>query len=153
MQKEIVYNQIRQLWLPYTVVDVGWWYQLAYPRLPSGRVDYAMTSGNDEIIGDGNMPTALTDLRDIGRYMAMIISDPRTLNKKILAYNLVLSQNKIYELMEELSEEKIDRNYVSCTDSWARNESNVANRFFLFSRSTDSRRNHLQQSRGGPTSQ
>lgn len=86
---------------------------MAYPRLPSGRVDYAMTSGNDEIIGDGNMPTALTDLRDIGRYMAMIISDPRTLNKKILAYNLVSTQNEIYKLMEELSEEKIDRNYVS----------------------------------------
>lgn len=111
-----MYNQIRQLWIPYTIVDVGWWYQLAYPRLPSGRVDYAMTSGNDEIIGDGNMPTALTDLRDIGRYMAMIISDPRTLNKKILAYNLVSTQNKIYELMEQLSEEKIDRNYVCCTD-------------------------------------
>ncbi|KAJ6034644.1 hypothetical protein N7460_008819 [Penicillium canescens] len=82
------------------------------PVSPSGRVDYAMTSGNDEIIGDGNMPTALTDLRDIGRYMAMIISDPRTLNKKILAYNLVSTQNKIYDLMEQLSEEKIDRNYV-----------------------------------------
>jgi hypothetical protein len=91
-----------------------------------------MTSGNDEIIGDGNMPTALTDLRDIGRYMAMIISDPRTLNKKILAYNLVSSQNKIYELMEELSEEKIDRNYVSCTDSRLRNESMWLTDFFFF---------------------
>ena len=121
-QKEIVYNQIRQLWVPYTIVDVGWWYQLAYPRLPSGRVDYAMTSGNDEIIGDGNMPTALTDLRDIGRYMAMIISDDRTLNKKILAYNLVSTQNKIYELMEELSEEKIDRNYVCVPGTRIRDE-------------------------------
>lgn len=116
-QKEIVYNQIRQMWLPYTIVDVGWWYQLAYPRLISGRADYAMTSGNDEIIGDGNMPTALTDLRDIGRYMAMIISDERTLNKKVLAYNLVSTQNEIYNLMEEISEEKIDRNYV-CMQSW-----------------------------------
>ncbi|KAJ5992216.1 hypothetical protein N7451_007940 [Penicillium sp. IBT 35674x] len=111
-EKEIVYNQIRQLWLPYTLVDVGWWYQLSYPRLPSGRVDYAMTSGNDEIIGDGNVTTALTDLRDIGRYMALIINDPRTLNKKVLAYNLVSTQNEIYSLMEEISEEKIDRNYV-----------------------------------------
>lgn len=100
------------MWLPYTIVDVGWWYQLSYPRLGSGRVDYAMTSGNDEIIGDGNVPTALTDLRDIGRYMAMIISDERTLNKKVLAYNLVSTQNEIYDLMEEISEEKIDRNYV-----------------------------------------
>ncbi|KAJ5702600.1 hypothetical protein N7488_010148 [Penicillium malachiteum] len=111
-EKEIVYNQIRQLWLPYTLVDVGWWYQLSYPRLPSGRVDYAMTSGNDEIIGNGDVTTALTDLRDIGHYMALIIKDPRTLNKKVLAYNLVSTQNEIYNLMEQLSEEKIDRNYV-----------------------------------------
>lgn len=62
------------------------------------------------------MPTALTDLRDIGRYMAMIISDPRTLNKKILAYNLVSTQNQIYQLMEELAEEKVDRNYVRPQD-------------------------------------
>lgn len=74
-----------------------------------------MTSGNDEIIGDGNVPTALTDLRDIGRYMAMIIKDPRTLNKKVLAYNLVSTQNEIYKLMEEISEETIDRNYVRRT--------------------------------------
>lgn len=98
------------------------------------------------------MPTALTDLRDIGRYMAMIISDPRTLNKKILAYNLVSSQNKIYELMEELSEEKIDRNYVSRTDARLRIKSMWLTDFFFF-RSTGSRRNHLQQSRGSPTSQ
>lgn len=71
-----------------------------------------MTSGNDEIIGDGNMTTALTDLRDIGRFVALIIKDPRTLNKKVLAYNLVSTQNKIYDLMEEISEEKIERNYV-----------------------------------------
>lgn len=71
-----------------------------------------MTSGNDEIIGDGNVTTALTDLRDIGRYMALIINDPRTLNKKVLAYNLVSTQNEIYSLMEEIAEEKIDRNYV-----------------------------------------
>ncbi|OQD84177.1 hypothetical protein PENSOL_c131G06012 [Penicillium solitum] len=111
-EKEIVYNQIRQLWIPYTLVDVGWWYQLAYPGLESGSIDYAMTSGNDEIVGDGDMPTTLIDLRDIGRYMAKIISDPRTLNKKIFAYNVVSTQNKIHELMEELSEEKIFRNYV-----------------------------------------
>ncbi|KAJ5982357.1 hypothetical protein N7451_012457 [Penicillium sp. IBT 35674x] len=112
-EKEIVYNQIRQLGLPYTIVDVGWWYQLAYPRLASGCVDYAMTSGNDEIIGDGNMPMALVDLRDIGRYMACIISDPRTLNKKVFAYNALSTQNKIHDLMEELSEEKIVRHYVT----------------------------------------
>ncbi|KEY80722.1 isoflavone reductase [Aspergillus fumigatus] len=113
LQKETVYNHIKQLWLPYTIVDVGWWYQLSYPRLESGRVDYAMTTANNEIVGDGNTRTALTDLRDIGRYIARIIVDDRTLNRMVFAYNTVLTQNQIYDLLEEIGEEKIQRNYVS----------------------------------------
>ncbi|KAH1491886.1 hypothetical protein LV164_003492 [Aspergillus fumigatus] len=112
-EKETVYNHIKQLWLPYTIVDVGWWYQLSYPRLESGRVDYAMTTANNEIVGDGNTRTALTDLRDIGRYIARIIVDDRTLNRMVFAYNTVLTQNQIYDLLEEIGEEKIQRNYVS----------------------------------------
>lgn len=72
-----------------------------------------MTSANNEIVADGNSPIALTDLRDIGRYVAKIITDDRTLNKMVLAYNEVKTQNEIYDLLEEISEEKIQRNYVS----------------------------------------
>ncbi|GAB1215709.1 hypothetical protein ATERTT37_004903 [Aspergillus terreus] len=111
-EKETVYNHIKQLRLPYTIIDVGWWYQLSYPRLDSGRADYAMTSANNEIVGDGNTPIALTDLRDIGRYVARIIVDDRTLNKMVFAYNTVTTQNQIYDLLEEISEEKIPRNYI-----------------------------------------
>ncbi|OJJ83122.1 aromatic alcohol reductase [Aspergillus glaucus CBS 516.65] len=112
-EKETVYNHIKQLHLPYTIVDVGWWYQLSYPRLESGRVDYAMTTANNELVGDGDIPTAITDLRDIGRYMARIILDDRTLNKMVFAYNTVVTQNQIYDILEDISEEKINRNYIS----------------------------------------
>ncbi|KAA8647012.1 aromatic alcohol reductase [Aspergillus tanneri] len=111
-EKETVYNHIKQLQLPYTIIDVGWWYQLSFPRLESGRADYAMTTANNEIVGDGNTPLALTDLRDIGRYVARIIVDDRTLNKMVLAYNTVLTQNQIFDLLEEISEEKVVRNYI-----------------------------------------
>lgn len=74
-----------------------------------------MTTANNEIVGDGNTPTAVTDLRDIGRYMARIIVDDRTLNKMVFAYNIVTTQNQIYDLLEELSEEKVTRNYVRAT--------------------------------------
>lgn len=113
VQKETVYNHIKQLFLPYTIVDVGWWYQLSYPRLESGKADYAMTTANNEIVGDGSTPTAVTDLRDVGRYVARIIADDRTLNKMVFAYNTVVTQNQIYDLLEEISEEKVVRNYVS----------------------------------------
>jgi hypothetical protein len=76
-------------------------------------VDYVAFGVADEIIGGGNVPSALTDLRDIGRYVAKIIVDERTLNRMVFAYNTVITQNQIYDLMEEISGEKLERNYVS----------------------------------------
>lgn len=71
-----------------------------------------MTMANDEIIGDGNARNALTDLRDIGRYIARIIVDDRTVNKMVFAYNEVMTQNEIYDLLEKISGEKIERKHV-----------------------------------------
>jgi hypothetical protein len=67
----------------------------------------------EEIIGGGDIPSALTDMRDIGCYVAKIIIDERTLNKMVFAYNTVITQNQIYNLMEEISGEELERNYVS----------------------------------------
>lgn len=86
------------------------------PRLPSGRIDYAVMETADGIAGDGNVPTALTDLRDIATYVARIISDPRTLNRMVFAYNEVFTPNQMYELLEKVSGEKIPRKYVSIFD-------------------------------------
>ncbi|KAI3579542.1 hypothetical protein IWW34DRAFT_913531 [Fusarium oxysporum f. sp. albedinis] len=110
--KEDVLNHIKNIYLPFTVVDVGWWYQVNLPKLPSGRIDYAAMETADGIAGDGNVLFALTDVRDIGSYVARIITDSRTLNRMVLAYNEVLSQNQIYDLLERLSGEKLERKYV-----------------------------------------
>ncbi|GJC82938.1 isoflavone reductase-like protein [Colletotrichum liriopes] len=110
--KEDVLNHIKKIKLPYTVIDVGWWYQVNLPRLPSGRIDYAVMETSDGIAGDGNVPIALTDSRDIGRYVARIISDPRTLNRMVFSYTEVVTHNQIYDLLEGLSGEKLERRYV-----------------------------------------
>jgi hypothetical protein len=66
-----------------------------------------------EIHAGGTAPTLLTDLRDIGPFVARIIKDPRTLNKFVFTYSDVLSENEIFALMEEMSGEKIEqRKYV-----------------------------------------
>lgn len=105
-------NHIKKVNLPYTVVDVGWWYQVTLPRLPSGRIDYAVMETSDIIAGDGNVPMAVTDLRDVGKYVARIISDPRTLNKMVFAYSEIFTYSQMYDLMEKLSGEKLHRKYV-----------------------------------------
>ena len=58
------------------------------------------------------MKTALTDLRDIGPYVAKIIMDARTENKYVFCYGELLSQEELFAKMEELSGEKIERKYV-----------------------------------------
>ena len=59
------------------------------------------------------MPTALADLRDVGRYVARIFADPRTLNKWVHVYSELYAQNRVYEVVEGLSGEKLPREYVN----------------------------------------
>ena len=112
-EKEDLLDHIKKLYVPYTAIDVGWWMQIALPRLPSGRIDRAVTLPPTTIAGDGNTETTLTDLRDVGRFVARIIQDPRTLNQKVFAYGETgWTQNKIWDLLEEKSGEKVERKYV-----------------------------------------
>ncbi|KAL1845783.1 hypothetical protein Plec18167_004976 [Paecilomyces lecythidis] len=112
-EKEEVYNEIKRLALNHTIIDVGYWHQISFPRVPSGRVDYATVIMDNTIHADGNAPNILTDLRDIGRFVARIITDERTLNKYVYTWGDVLTENEIFSIVEELSGEKIEKNYVS----------------------------------------
>ncbi|KAE8356372.1 hypothetical protein BDV28DRAFT_165037 [Aspergillus coremiiformis] len=118
MRDRDVFNYIKELHLPYTFIDVGWWYQGFIPRLPSGRTEYARFPnpfGDNPVMGDGNVIIALADLRDAGRYIARIIVDPRTLNKMVYAYTETMTANQIFDQAERNSEESVERQYVSET--------------------------------------
>lgn len=91
---------------------MGWWYEISAPRVPSGRADYGLLAPVTHMVGDGSVPFALTDVQDIGRYVARIIADPRTLNKMVFVHNEVWTQQQIFDKVEELSGEKLERNYV-----------------------------------------
>ncbi|CAI6336404.1 unnamed protein product [Periconia digitata] len=110
--KEHNLNLAKRLYLPYTVIDIGWWYQLALPELPSGKLQTKKLALH-KIVGDGKTPLALIDNRDIGKFVARIISDQKTLNKMVFCYNEVLSFNQIWDVLEEVSGETIPRAYIS----------------------------------------
>ncbi|KAH6685053.1 isoflavone reductase [Plectosphaerella plurivora] len=111
-EKEKVLNHIKEIYLPYTSIDVGWWYQITPPRLPSGRIDKFILMPPQGLVGEGNVPSAYTDNRDIGRYVAKIITDPRTLNKAVFAYSEVLTHRQIWGAVERASGEKLEYNYI-----------------------------------------
>jgi hypothetical protein len=113
LQREEIYQHIFKLGLPYTIIDVGRWYQAFFPTVPSGRVDYAsLIVPFVTIFGDPDLKTGSTDIRDIGPYVARIIKDERTLNKYVFCFGEVSSQEAEFEMMEGLSGEKIVRKYV-----------------------------------------
>ncbi|KAI8159786.1 hypothetical protein K4K49_002472 [Colletotrichum sp. SAR 10_70] len=119
-KKTDVLNEIKRLHLPWTVINVGWWYAGFLPRLASGRTDYirpaALFPEQNFVPGDGEAVCSMIDSRDVGRYVARIIQDPRTLNKQVLASNFAPKLNELYGLMEEISGEKIEKTYLSAKD-------------------------------------
>ena len=106
--KEVVYSRIWYHRLPYTIVDVGYWHQLSFYSVPSGKFDYAQLSPLRQVVGTGDVKTLLTDKRDIGRFVARIIQDPRTLNHKVFTWSDEISQNEILRLIEAKTGEKVE---------------------------------------------
>ncbi|OHE94804.1 isoflavone reductase [Colletotrichum orchidophilum] len=109
-------NHLQMLYLPYTVIDIGWWYHISLPRHSSGRIDAIASPFDNWVAGDGTVISGMTDLRDIGKYIACIIAHPRTLNHKVLAYTELKSQNEVYDLIEKLSGEKVRRKHSSADE-------------------------------------
>ncbi|KAL1638115.1 hypothetical protein SLS58_008952 [Diplodia intermedia] len=115
--KEEVYNHVKRLHLPYTIIDVGFWHQISFPSaLPSRRFDYALIMPQSTIHGDGEQPNIIGDLRDLGRWTARIVDDERTLNKYVFTCSDVLSENQIFSIVEEVTGEKPERKQISCEE-------------------------------------
>ncbi|OJJ82007.1 uncharacterized protein ASPGLDRAFT_68013 [Aspergillus glaucus CBS 516.65] len=117
-KKEGNLHYFQKIRLPYTYIDADWWYQLTLPRLPSGRIDHLLSPAHKDLPTslNGNMPTALADLRDVGRYVARIIADPRTLNKRVHVYSELYTQNRVHEVVEGISGEIIRRDMLCIWD-------------------------------------
>lgn len=75
-------------------------------------MDYATLFPNNTMYDDGEAPKILTDKRDAGRLIARIIKDERTLNRKVVTVGEVLSQKQTTDLVERVSGERPEVNYV-----------------------------------------
>jgi hypothetical protein len=113
-EKEEVYARMWYHKLPYTIIDVGYWHQISFFSVPSGKFDYAQLLPRNEIVGKGDVKTLLTDKRDIGRFVANIIQDPRTLNQKVFTWSDEFSQTEVLNLIEAKTGEKVEVKQV-CT--------------------------------------
>lgn len=101
--------------LPHTIIDVGWWWNGFIPELPSGRTNYAISLPDfikNLIPGDGNMKTQVVDPEHVGTFIARILADPRTINRRVMASDAAMSFNEMFDTAEAVTGENIERKYV-----------------------------------------
>lgn len=110
--KEEVHDQIFALKLGFTIIDVGYWYEISYPRVPSGKFDYATMLARNQVIEGGTAPNMLIAKKDVGPITAEIIKDERTLNKRVYVCGDVLNQNEIIEIIEKKTGEEVELTIV-----------------------------------------
>lgn len=106
-------DHVKQLDLPYTIIDIGWWYQMVVPRPPSQQADPEAYVQPMPIIGDGNVKIALTDNRDIGKIVARVIADKRTLNRLVFAHGDVKTLSEAWKDVEDISGLAVVKEHVS----------------------------------------
>lgn len=106
--KEEVHDQIFTLHLGYTIIDVGYWFEISFPRVPSGKFDYAVMVPRNKVIEGGDAPNMLIGKKDVGNITAKIIKDDRSLNKRVYVCGDILSQNEVNAIVEEKTGEKLE---------------------------------------------
>lgn len=65
-----------------------------------------------KIYGDGTAPNILTNVPDIGRFVARIIQSDRTLNRYVYTYGDVLSQKEAIQIGKEIIGMKVERKHI-----------------------------------------
>ncbi|KAI8300859.1 hypothetical protein K4K59_001338 [Colletotrichum sp. SAR11_240] len=117
--KEKTYQELERCKISYTIIDVGWWYNGFIPEVPSGKTDHAIALPDflrNLIPGDGNMKTYVIDNEDVGKFVARIIVDPRTVNKRVMAAGASMSFNEMFAIAEELTSDTVTRKHVSAEE-------------------------------------
>lgn len=80
--------------------------------MPSGKFDSAIFMPNNDVVNGGGMPNMLIDARNVGRITVELLKREDTLNKKVIAYGEVMSQNEIHRMIEARTGEELVLTHV-----------------------------------------
>ncbi|EIW55885.1 NAD-P-binding protein [Trametes versicolor FP-101664 SS1] len=104
-EKLAIRDFIKELGVPHTFIDVGWWMQITLPLPTRSKVRDDWKAMTYAVYGSGDHKMLVTDLRDIGVFVARIVADPRTLGHAVLAWEDEVTQLEAHEIGERASGE------------------------------------------------
>ncbi|KAH9933629.1 NAD-P-binding protein [Epithele typhae] len=85
--KEDVWRYLETIGQPYTVVNVGAWSQAAFPPPPRAAAAVPRWAALSRRTFEEDAKMLVTDLHRVGAFVARIVADPRTLGRKVVAYD------------------------------------------------------------------
>ncbi len=94
---------IKELGLPHTFIDVGWWMQLYLPLPLRSKAPQPVKDMTWGVYGDGAARNLVTNNENIGKYVVRILKDPRTLNQAVIIWEDEVRQGDAHALGERLS--------------------------------------------------
>ncbi|KAL1744115.1 hypothetical protein HDZ31DRAFT_82922 [Schizophyllum fasciatum] len=95
--KNAVRDHIIELGLGYSFIEVGIWYQALLPY-PAHFVKGGLDTFTRRFHAPGKVPTAGTDLNNIGNWVALILADARTLNKTVFVWEDHATQEQLFKI-------------------------------------------------------
>ena len=102
IQKLNIREYIKELGLPYTIIEVGWWLQQLFPY-PHSMPYTPLTPKH--YVGDRQQKLLVSTLDSIGLFVARIIADPRTLNQIVVVHDGEVTLSETWALGAELTGE------------------------------------------------
>ncbi|KAL1672885.1 hypothetical protein EV122DRAFT_223816 [Schizophyllum commune] len=93
-----IHKYIRELGLGYTNIEVGIWLQALLPYPPKYAGQSGIVKMSHTFHEPGEVPTAGTDINNIGDWVALILADPRTLNQTVFVWESQATQKELYKL-------------------------------------------------------
>ncbi|KLO11918.1 NAD(P)-binding protein [Schizopora paradoxa] len=104
-EKAVIQDYIKSIGLGYTFIDVGIWAAVMLPSDKEEAEDTFMPAASHAITGAGNVKNAVTHIPDIGKFVAEIIDDDRTLNKYVFCWAEELTQNELWDIARKAKAE------------------------------------------------
>jgi len=124
-QKAKVQDYVKSIGLGYTFIDVGYWMNLLVPVEPEHSeypgIDF-IPCNSYAIYGTGEVKTAVIARSDIGKFVAEIIGDERTLNRYVFCRGDEKSQNEIWEIARKVKAELGGELTMSPKKVWSKEE-------------------------------
>jgi len=107
-QKGAVQDYIKSTGLGYTFIDVGVWATAELPADTEESEDTIISSKSHLITGTGDVKNAIIHIPDIGKFVAEIIDDERTLNKYVVCWSDEKTQKEIWDIARKAKAEAGD---------------------------------------------